>query len=56
MEPSDFYNAPAFHSKCGIDKGLIKEEAQQTSDDRGAGAGWGPPLIHTYMLIFNEYH
>jgi hypothetical protein len=33
----------AFHSKCGIDEGLIKGEAQQTSDGRGAGTGWGPP-------------
>jgi hypothetical protein len=41
-----------FHSKCGIDIGLIKGEAQQISDGHGAEGVMRPTPL-TYILLLN---
>jgi hypothetical protein len=59
MEPTDYYdapiNSPTFHSKCRINKGLIKRGS--TIDhwrSRCKGRISGPPLVHTYIHNIDE--
>jgi hypothetical protein len=55
MESSDYYDpphkqSPTFHSKCRINKGLIKGKAQWIIEGRGARAKllW-PTLTHSFI-------